>query len=64
MAVRTLNGLAFFAGAGGLELGLHIAEPNYRTICYCEREASAAASLVARMEDEALDKAIKWSLDR
>lgn len=57
MAVRTLNGLAFFAGAGGLELGLHIANPNYRTVGYCEREASAAAALVARMEDEALDKA-------
>ena len=53
-------GLALCAGVGGLELGLHIAEPGYRTVCYVEREAFAAATLVARMEDEALDSAPVW----
>lgn len=55
-----LNGLALCAGYGGLELGLHIAEPLYRTVCFVEREAHAAATLVARMEDEALDHAPIW----
>jgi DNA (cytosine-5)-methyltransferase 1 len=40
---------------------MHIAEPGYRTVCYVEREAFASSTLVARMEDEALDKAPLWS---
>ena len=52
-----LNGIALCAGVGGLELGLHIAEPRYRTVCYVEREVFPAATLVARMEDQALDNA-------
>ena len=55
-----LSGLALCAGAGGLELGLSIAMPSYRTVCYVEREANAAATLVARMEDETLDRAPVW----
>lgn len=55
-----MNGLALCAGHGGLELGLHIAEPEYRTVCYVEREAYQAAALVARMEDQALDCAPVW----
>ncbi len=56
-----LNGLAVCAGIGGLELGVHIAlGESYRTVCYVEREAYAAATLVARMEDKALDKAPVW----
>ena len=42
------TGLSLCAGYAGLDLGLHIAEPNYRTVCYVEREAHAAATLVAR----------------
>ncbi|RJG46428.1 DNA cytosine methyltransferase [Mesorhizobium sp. DCY119] len=55
-----LTGIALCAGVGGLELGLHIAEPGYRTVCFVEREAYAAATLVARMEDQALDHAPVW----
>lgn len=55
-----MNGLALCAGAGGLELALHIADPGYRTVCYVEREARAAATLVARMADETLDSAPIW----
>lgn len=55
------NGIALCAGVGGLELGLHIAEPGYRTVCYVEREAFPAATLVARMGDATLDQAPVWS---
>jgi len=55
-----LHGLSLCAGAGGIDLGLTIACPGYRTVCYVEREAYAAATLVARMEDATLDKAPLW----
>lgn len=57
---RELRGLSLCAGYGGLELGLSIAEPGYRTVCFVEREAHAAATLVARMEDQALEPAPVW----
>lgn len=53
-------GIALCAGVGGLELGLHIAEPGYRSVCYVEREAFVAATIVARMADAALDHAPLW----
>ena len=53
-------GISLCAGAGGLDLGLHIAVPEYRTVAYVERESYAAATLVARMEDAALDRAPVW----
>lgn len=55
-----LIGIALCAGVGGLELGLHIAEPGYRTVCYVEREAFVASTIVARMADAALDEAPVW----
>ena len=56
-----MNGLALFAGIGGMELGLRLALGDaYRCVGYVEREAAAAATLVARMEDEALDRAPIW----
>ncbi|QOV92990.1 DNA cytosine methyltransferase [Novosphingobium sp. ES2-1] len=55
-----LHGLSLCAGVGGLDLGLHIACPGYRTVGYIEREAFAAAALVARMEDKTLDPAPVW----
>jgi DNA (cytosine-5)-methyltransferase 1 len=55
-----LYGLSLCAGAGGVDIGLTIACPGYRTVCYVEREAYAAATLVARMEDKALDCAPVW----
>lgn len=54
------RGISLCAGYGGLDLGLHIAEPAYRTVCYVEREGHAAATLVARMEDKALAPAPIW----
>lgn len=55
-----MNGLALCAGAGGLELGLYLAEPGYRTVGWVEREARAAAALVARMADAAVGDAPVW----
>lgn len=56
-----LRGISLCAGYAGLDLGLHIAEPGYRTVCFVERESHPAAALVARMEDEALAPAPVWS---
>ncbi|MCW1842317.1 DNA cytosine methyltransferase [Prosthecomicrobium hirschii] len=55
-----LRGLSLCAGAGGLDLGLHVADPGYRTVCYVERDSFAAAVLVARMADAALCEAPVW----
>lgn len=61
MNEEVLNGLALCAGVGGLELGLSLALGNgYRCVGYCEREAYAASTLVARMEDATLDRAPVW----
>ena len=56
-----INGLALCAGAGGLELGLRLAlGDGYRCVCFVERDAYAAATLVARMEDASLEPAAVW----
>jgi DNA (cytosine-5)-methyltransferase 1 len=55
-----LFGLSLCSGAGGLDLGLAIAIPGYRAVGHVERETFAAATLVARMEDAALDHAPVW----
>ena len=51
MALRPFNVLSLFAGYGGLDLGIRLAVPGARTVGYVEREAYAAACLVARMEE-------------
>ena len=53
--------LSLCSGAGGLELGLKLAMPRARTICYVEGEAYVAAILAARMEDKTMDAAPVWS---
>jgi DNA (cytosine-5)-methyltransferase 1 len=55
-----LHGLSLCAGVGGLDLGLHLAEPGYRAVGYVERNAFTAATLVARMADAALAPAPIW----
>jgi DNA (cytosine-5)-methyltransferase 1 len=52
--------LSLCSGAGGLDLGLQIAMPSARTIGLVERDAFAAAILVARMQDRSLDDAPIW----
>lgn len=55
--------LSLCSGAGGLDLGVSVAEPGARTRCYVEWEAYAAAVLLARMEDQALEPAPVWCGD-
>lgn len=55
-----LFGLSLCSGAGGIDLGLTIALPGYRSVGYVERETFAAAIVVARMEDASLDRAPVW----
>lgn len=55
-----LLGISLCAGVGGIDLGLHIAEPGYRTVCHVERNSFAAATLVARMADASLAPAVVW----
>lgn len=60
-----LNVLGICAGVGGLELGLQLAHgylgKAVRGLLYVEREAAAAASLVASMEAGWLHPAPVWS---
>lgn len=56
-----MNVLALCSGIGGLELGLHLAEPRSRCVCYVEREAFAVACLVRAMEAGYLASAPVWS---
>lgn len=61
VAVRPVHGLALCAGGAGLELGVRLAlGARYRTVAHVERDPFAAAVLVARMADEALDPAPVW----
>jgi len=57
---KDLLGISLCAGVGGLDLGLHIAEPRYRTVCFVERNSFPAATLVARMADASLAQAPIW----
>ena len=55
------NVIGLCAGVGGLDLAVRLALPAARTICYVEREVSAAASLVASMAAGRLHQASIWS---
>ena len=49
------------SGVGGLELGLKLAVPTARTVCFVEREAYCCEVLAERMEDGCLDEAPIWT---
>ena len=61
MAIRSPSVLSICTGAGGLDLGIKLARPDSRVVCYVEREAFAVASLVAAMEAGVMDEAPIWS---
>jgi DNA (cytosine-5)-methyltransferase 1 len=56
-----LRALHLCSGYGGFELGLRLAGVDARTVAHVERDAYAAATLVARMDDTHLDRAPVWS---
>lgn len=56
-----LRALELCAGYGGFSLGFKLAGVPVRTVAHVERDAYAAATLVARMEDQTLDQAPIWS---
>ena len=55
-----MNGLAICAGVGGIELGLKLAEPEYRTVCYIERELYPVAATIKKMGQGLMDEAPIW----
>jgi DNA (cytosine-5)-methyltransferase 1 len=58
---RPFTVLSLCAGVGGLDLGLRLAMPDARTVCFVEIEAYACALLAARMDENALDQAPVWT---
>lgn len=56
-----LRTLSLCSGGGGLELGVELAVPTARTVCWVEWEAFCCAVLVSRMEAGAVAKAPLWS---
>ena len=61
MDSHALNIISLCAGAGGLDLGVRLAQSNARTVCYVEVEAFACEILATRMQDQAMDEAPIWS---
>jgi DNA (cytosine-5)-methyltransferase 1 len=55
-----VRALSLCAGVGGIDLGLRIANPGIRTVCYVENANFPAAVLAARMEDKTLAPAPVW----
>lgn len=53
--------LSLCSGAGGLDLGVELAIPTARPVCYVEVEAYACEVLASRMEEGALAPAPLWS---
>ncbi len=61
MDPRPFTILSLCSGVGGLDLGLRVAQPNARTICFVEIEAFACAILAARMAENTMDPAPIWT---
>lgn len=56
-----MNGLALFAGVGGLELGINQIFPNSRTVCYVEGEAYNIEVLQNKIEKKQLEEGLIFS---
>ena len=61
MDIPPVRVMSVCSGGGGLDLGLRLAVPSARTVCYVENEATAIEVLVARMEEGFLDEAPVWT---
>ncbi len=58
---QAVTHIGLCAGYGGIELGLHRAVPNLRSVALCEIEAFAISNLVAKMEAGHLDASPIWT---
>lgn len=47
MVLRPRNGLSLCAGAGGLDMGLMLAEPEFHTRCFVEWELYPRSTIIA-----------------
>jgi DNA-cytosine methyltransferase len=56
-----MNGLALFAGVGGLELGLNLIFPNFKTVCHVEGEIYNAELIKRKIEAGKLDPSVIFS---
>lgn len=54
------RGLSLCSGIGGLDLGVELALPDYRAVCYVERDEYCQRILEARMRDGGLADAHVW----
>lgn len=61
VALHPCRVLSLCAGIGGLDLGLALALPAARTVCYVENDAYACAVLATRMAEKAMDDAPIWT---
>lgn len=58
---ESINVLSLCSGGAGLDLGVKLAIPGARVVCWSEWEAFACAELVRRMEEGELDAAPLWT---
>jgi DNA (cytosine-5)-methyltransferase 1 len=56
-----VRSISLCSGVAGLDLGVRLALPTARVVCYVEIEAFACQVLVSRMEEGILDAAPLWS---
>ncbi len=61
MDTPAFNLLSLCAGVGGLDLGVRLAVPTARTVCFVEKEAYCCEVLARRMGDGSLDDAPIWT---
>jgi len=60
VAVRAFHTLSLCSGVGGLDLGVSLAIPAARVVCYVERNPFCRRILRCRMRDGCLDDAPIW----
>jgi DNA (cytosine-5)-methyltransferase 1 len=56
-----LHTIELCAGYSGIGLGLRLAHPGTRTVCYVENEVTACETLASRFADGSLDVAPVWT---
>jgi len=61
VGLPAINVLSLCSGVGGLDLGIKLAIPTARTVCYVEREAYCCEVLATRMEEGSLAPAPVWT---